>query len=336
MIEGELRALGLTVIRDEVGEQCGSDGFNIYAFLPGRGEPILFSAHFDTVSPGIGVEAVVVDGVIRSKGDTILGADDKAGIAAVLESIQMILEEGSDHRPVEVFFTVCEETGLWGSKYADYTRMQSKQAIVLDNSILGDVINQAPAMLEISVEITGRSAHAALSPQTGISAVKAAAAAIVNIPCGNVDDQTVMNVANLLAPGKSNIVAEKARFDVDLRSFDEAVLQKHAAGVEQAVKEACEALGASYTIDSKRKSDIVYVPPENPVIGLLEKTFSDLGMEIRLKRTYGGSDATWLFKNGLDAVNIGIGMMDVHSTNEHIAVADLETITRVVYTMMRG
>ena len=335
LLEAELQARGMTVLRDEVGAECGSDGFNVYASLPGEGEPILFSAHMDTVPPGIGIQAVVENGIMRSKGDTILGADDKAGIAAVVEAIDMLQEEGKTHRPIEVLFTVCEEIGLYGSRYANYANIKSKEAIVLDSGgAVGEMINEAPAKLSIKVEITGKSAHAAIAPDKGIHAVKAAAAAIVEIPCGYPDGQTVINVANLLAPGQSNVVPDKASFEIDLRSFDETLLAQHVAKIETAVKTACDAVGASYTIDVKRESDIVFVSPERPLVARVMAVFADMGIEAELARTYGGSDATWIFKQGIDVLNLGVNFLDIHSTNEHLAVKDLERITRLVYGMM--
>ncbi|MCL2843666.1 MAG: M20/M25/M40 family metallo-hydrolase [Oscillospiraceae bacterium] len=335
LLEGELQALGLTVTRDEVGEKCGSNGFNVYGFLPGEGTPILFSAHMDTVSPGVGIEAVVVDGAIRSKGDTVLGADDKAGIAAVVEAIATVKEQNLSHRPVEVLFTVAEEIGLLGAKYADYSKIQSKEAIVLDNSVVGEMINSAPAMAEIHITVTGKSAHAAMSPSKGIHALKAAAAAVHAIECGHVDDKTVLNVANFLAPGPSNVVPEKASFDIDLRSFDRDVLEQHIINIESAVKTATDAIGASYQMDVNRKADLLSIPPDRPIIGRLQAVLGELGVTPRIEKTYGGSDATWLFANGIDAVNTGIGMTDVHSTDEYITVADLECVTNIVLKMMQ-
>jgi len=337
LLEAELKARGMTVLRDEVGAQCGSNGWNIYASLDGVGEPILFSAHMDTVPPGIGIEAVVEGGIIRSKGDTILGADDKAGIAAVVEAIDMLQEEGRAHRPVEVLFTVCEELGLFGSRYANYDLIKSKEAVVLDSGgPVGELINEAPAKLSIKVEITGKSAHAAIAPDKGIHAVKAAAAAIVAIPCGYPDAQTVMNVANLLAPGQSNVVPDKASFEIDLRSFDEEILAQHVALIERAVQTACDEFGASFDIQIARESDIVFVPPARPLVARLKAVYADMGVQAETDRTYGGSDATWIFKHGIDVINIGIGMTDVHSTDEHISVEDLTRITRLAYGMMCG
>ena len=336
LIEAELAGLGFSVKRDcAAGEKSGSNGWNVYAYLPGQGEPILFSAHMDTVTPGVGVRPVVKDGVIRTSGDTILGADDKAGIAAVLEAAEMIKEQNLTHRPIEVLFSVCEELGLLGAKYADYSNIKSKQALVLDSSMHDSIVNEAPAKLEIYVEVTGKAAHAAVAPENGINAIKAAAAAIANIPCGIVDEYTVMNVANFLSPGKSNIVPEKAGFNIDMRSFDNERLDMHVAGVEAALKAACQPLGASYKMEVDRHTDILFVPPNSALIERLQKVCASMGINTKIEKTYGGSDATWLFHNGIDAVNFGTGMTDVHSTDEHISIADLETTTKIVLEMMR-
>lgn len=334
LLEAELRDLGLSVSRDAVGEHCGTDGWNVYAFLPGEGEPILFSAHLDTVAPGTGIRPIIKDGVIHSSGDTILGADDKSGIAAVMEALESIKEQQLPHRPVEVLFSVCEELGLQGAKCADYTRIKSRQAVVLDSGKMESIINQAPANMHLHIEITGKSAHAGTSPDQGVHALKAAAAAIANIPCGFVDDITVMNVANFSSPGKTNIVPDKAQFDMEIRSFDEERLLEHVKSTEAAVISACNAVGASYVIHTEKQSDVLYVPQDSALIKRLQDVYSELGVAARTDKTYGGSDATWIFHHGIDVANIGTGMQDVHSLTEHIAVADLELTARVVLAMM--
>jgi len=335
LIESELKALGLSVKRDEVGEKCGSNGWNVYASLPGEGEPILFSAHLDTVPPGAGIVPVVRDGVIYSSGETILAADDKAGIAAVMEALETIKENGAAHRPIEVLFSVCEEIGLLGAKHADYSNIKSKQAVILDTGVQGSMVNNSPAMVELTAEITGRAAHAAVAPEKGINAIKAAAAAIAQIPSGVADDYTVMNVANFLSPGKTNVVPEKASFQIDLRSFDVDMLEKHIQHVDSTLKAACEDLGATYKLDVNRKCDILFVPPESALVSRLQEVYALLGVSSNVEKTFGGSDATWIFYNGIDAINIGTGMTDVHSTGEHISMADLETLTKVVLEMTR-
>ena len=336
LIEGELSALGFAVSRQEVGDKCGSNGWNVYGYLPGEGVPILFSAHMDTVPPGVGIVPVLEEGVIRSKGDTILGADDKSGIAAVLEAVEMIKEEGLSHRPIEVLFSICEEMGLLGAKYADYSQIKSKEAVVLDNGVVGEMITQAPAKIEVHVEIIGKSAHAAVAPSKGISAIKVAAAAINEIPCGYVEDGAVMNVANLLSPGKSNVVPEKATFDIDMRAFDADLLRRLLKDVEKTVKTACEAVGATYTLEVDWQADPLLIPQDSPILKRLTAVCESLGITPKIEKTYGGSDATWLFiTGGIHAVNTGTGMRDVHSTDEYIALSDLELVTRLILNMMR-
>ena len=305
LIEQELSALGLEVKRGEVGEKCGSNGFNLYAFLPGDGEPLLLSAHLDTVSPGVGIRPVIEDGVIRSSGDTILGADDKSGVAAILEALETLHEGGLAHRPVEVLFSICEELGLLGAKYADYSLFHSKQAIVFDSSANGAVVNRSPANVVLHIAFQGKSAHAGVAPEQGIHALKAAAEAVSHIPCGHVDELTVMNVANFLAPGKTNVVPAQASFDMEIRSFEEETLQKHLRETEQAVKDACEKFGTQYTLSLDRHSDVLYVPEDCKLVTDLFEVYRRLGAEPFCKSTYGGCDATWLFANGIDAVNVG-------------------------------
>lgn len=335
MIECELKALRLDVVRDEVRERCGSDGWNVYAAMPGEGEPLLFCAHLDTVAPGRGIRPVIgEDGVVRSSGDTVLGADDKSGVAAVMEALHIIREQGLPHRPVEVLFTVCEELGLRGSRHADYSRIKSRQAVVLDSSKNQALINRAPANMALHIDIKGKPAHAGVAPENGVHALKAAAAAIANIPCGRVDECTVMNVANLLSPGKTNIVPADASFDMEIRSFEEERLAKRIDEARSALDSACAQFGASYTMTQDRHSDVLYVPEDSALVQSLIAAYRKLGVEAKPESTFGGSDATWLYKNGIDAINVGTGMRAVHGVGEYIAVKDLLLTCDMVLHMM--
>lgn len=334
LIEHELADLGIEVMCDyQAAEKAGSNGWNIFANLPGEGEPILFSAHLDTVSPGAGIQPVIEDGIIHSLGDTILGADDKSGIAAVMEAINYIRENNLPHRPIEVLFSVCEETGLYGSRYADYSIIRSKRALVLDSGALGRIINFAAKNIVLHFEITGKSAHA-VSHQKGIHALKAAAQALNNMPVGDLDDVTIANVSNFLSPGKTNVIAAHASFDMEIRSYDSKHLERHFAAADQIVREACEAYGAAYTISSEVHSEVLSVPADSVIISELSQCMRKLGITPDLQRTYGGSDASNLFSHGIDTVNIGTGMCSAHSTSEHIAVADLEKTASLVLEMM--
>lgn len=324
LIERELSEMGLETSRDQAGERCGSNGWNVYASLPGEGEPLLLCAHMDTVSPGKGICPVIKeDGVIYSQGNTILGADDKCGISAIMEAIQTIQECEFPHRPVEVLFTICEEVGLLGSRNADYCRLHSKQAVVLDSGIVEELINRAPANMELNVEIFGRASHAGVAPEEGIHALKAAAAAVAQIPCGQVDELTVMNVSNFLSPGKTNVVPDYTSFDMEIRSFDEEQLQARIKETEQILKEVCGRTGVSYKLKTQRHTNVLHVPEDTLFVKRLMECCRTLGREPRAVQIFGGSDASWLFANGIDAINIGTGMNKVHSTDEFLSVKEM-------------
>ncbi len=326
--------MGLTPHRDDVGGACGSNGYNILLSIPGEGMPLLFSAHLDTVSPGNGIEPVLDNGIIRSAGDTILGADDKSGVAAIMEALSVILYNGTPHRPIEILFSICEEIGLLGAKNADYSFFNSKEAVVMDGGPVSDIINRAPAMLRIHFEISGKSAHAGVEPEKGAHALKAAAEAISGIHCGYVGEDSVMNVGRLICEGKTNIVPAFAEFDMEIRSFSEESLHALLIDAEAKVAAACDHYGVIYSMQTKRNSDVVYVPENSRVVEDATAFYRTMGMTTRLIGTFGGSDATWLNANGIAAINLGAGITDAHSTKEHLAVDDFFAMARVVLAMM--
>ena len=334
MMEEELSSLGIEWDRQEIGEVFGSTGWNLHAFLPGKGEPLLLCAHMDTVSPGRGVSPVMRDGIIYSDGTTVLGSDDKAGIAAAMEALQTILEEGLPHRPVELLLTICEEDGILGSQYAEYGKIISKQAIVLDDEVVGHIVNQAAAYLKLHFSILGRSAHAGVCPEQGIHALKAAAECAAGITCGRVSEASVVNVANFLCPGQTNIVPDQADFDVEVRSYDEAELQDIVHRIHAHVDKTCAAWGAQYRRSETRVSNAFCIPPTTPVIAETCAAMRSLGISPEIRRTLGGSDMTWLAENGVAAINIGVGMREVHGCKEHILFQDMVSTTDILLRVL--
>lgn len=336
MMEQELTSLGLEVKRDEVGDKAGSNGWNILARLDGEGEPLILSCHLDTVIPGKNISPVIRDGVVYSDGSTILGADDKSGIAAAMEALQSIIEDGTPHRPVEIMFSVCEETGLKGAKYADYSFFRGKEALVLDTSDVGSIINRSPAFVRMYFTISGKAAHAAVSPESGIHALKAAAEAVSAIPCGRQDDgATVMNVGQLIAKGETNIIPPLASFDMEIRSFSEELLEWRIAQTKRTVVSICKKYGASCTYRIDRQAGVLRVDESTPLIQKLKEVYKKLGIEPTVSHVYSGCDATWLFDAGMDVVNLGTGMTDFHSVKESVAVKDMELTAKMVYEMIK-
>lgn len=333
-MEEELTSLGMEWERQEIGELFGSNGWNLHAFLPGEGEPLLLCAHMDTVSPGRGISPMMKEGVIYSDGTTVLGSDDKAGIAAAMEAIQSIVEGDLPHRPVELLLTICEEDGILGSKYADYSKIVSKEAIVLDDEVVGHMVNQAAAYLRLHFSIQGRSAHAGVCPEKGIHALKAAAECISGIACGRVSDISVVNVANLVCPGQTNIVPEQADFDVEVRSYEEAELQSIVQDIYTRVDKVCAAWGAQCRKSETRVSNAFCIPTTAPVIEKTCAAMRSLGISPSIERTLGGSDITWLVENGLSAINTGVGMREVHGCKEHILFQDMVSVTEILLRVL--
>lgn len=334
-LEKDLIDIGFQVERSEMGHLCQSNGFNIHGYLPGEGESILFCCHMDTVKPGCGIKPIEENGIIRSEGDTILGADDKSGIAEITEAVRRLIESNTPHRPIEIMFTLCEEVGLLGSKFADYSNVKSKNALVLDGEEIGEIVNTAAANIVMSFHFFGKAAHAGICPENGIHALKAAARAVDNIPVGHVDDISVMNVSNFLSPGATNIVAPRADFNMEFRSYDEGRVQQHIKTAIEAIEEACNHYGATYTCESERHSEAFSVDPDSQFIKDIFSAYERIGVTPYLEKTLGGCDASNLATHGINAVNIGTGMRDVHTTSEYIKVDDMEKSVCFLYELLK-
>ena len=336
MIENELKQLGLETWRDEIGGQFGSNGFNVHAYLEGEGEPIMFSAHLDTATPGKTVTPVIDGDVIRSDGTSILGSDDKSGIAAVMEALECLKEAPRPHRPVEVFFSICEELGLLGSEAADYSKIRSREAVVLDGDIPGCITNQTAGILRLHIEMTGRVSHAALDPASGINALKAAAEVVQRTQLGYLDDGfSVINIANFAAPGESNMVSGKASFDVEIRAFSEELREQRRQYILDIVEDVCAGTrGLSYTCEETLRTAILNVERDSPLFIRICEVLAGIGAKPQILKTFAGCDASNLDIHGIAAIDYGTGMNNVHATDEYIYIKDLADTARFVEGMM--
>ena len=225
----DFKAIGCEVTTDDVHEAAQTTGCNVYATLPGKAglEPIMFSSHMDTVVPGNGVKPRVdADGYVRSDRTTVLGGDDKAGIVAIMEAMKAARD--IEHRTVEAVITVREESGMFGAKNLDYSRIVSKNCIVLDSSGgPNKIITAAPGQNKIRATITGRRAHAGLAPETGISAIQVAANAVAAMQLLRIDEETTCNIGTFKAEGPTNVVSETAFVELEVRSRNNDKLAAH-------------------------------------------------------------------------------------------------------------
>ncbi|HWP51362.1 MAG TPA: M20/M25/M40 family metallo-hydrolase [Clostridia bacterium] len=333
----ELKALGGIVTTDNAGEALGSNGYNIYSTFEGSlpGEPILFSAHLDTVKPGVGIRPVIADGIIRSSGDTILASDDKSGVAGIIEAIRSIKEQQIAHRTFEVIFTIGEEGGLRGSKQLDYSRIKSKKGVALDSSgNVGKIIAQAPGQIKIYADVIGKTAHAGIAPEAGISAIQVAAQGIAKMKLLRLDEETTANIGSINAQYATNIVPDRVTIIAETRSRNYGKLQAQAKHMVDSLQSACDEFGAKLEC----RCDTAYVsyniPHDHALIKELSAVLTAMGVTPVVGSTGGGSDVNIFNLNGIDAVVLATGMSKVHTTDEFIEIKQLELTAEMMYRLM--
>jgi tripeptide aminopeptidase len=324
-----LGGLGLSPERDEAG--------NLFATVAGEGEPLLLTAHMDTVSPGENVRPVVRDGVVYSDGTTVLGADDKSGVAIILEVLEALGAAGAAHRPLDILFTVREETGLQGAKAFDRGRLRARLGVGLDaHGEQGTIVVQAPAQNALRVAVHGRMAHAGVNPQDGINAIRVAAEAIAAMPLGRIDAETTANIGLISGGTATNIVPDLVTLRGEARSRREESLEAQTRRMVAALEERAAAHGARAEVDVRRAYSAYTLTEGDEVVRLVGDAMRSVGVEPLLLPSGGGSDANVLNAEGVQTVQISTGMEAVHTCDEHIAVADMVQAAEIVWACTRA
>jgi tripeptide aminopeptidase len=334
-----LEGLGLQVFEDDAGERIGSNAGNLLCRLeptaPNGGHPVFLCAHLDTVQPTGPLEPVVEDGVVRNAGGTILGADNKAAVAAMLEAARLLLSENRPHAGIELLFTPKEEVGLQGAKAFDADRLTARVGFVFDHAApIGDVMLGAPHARSLEVTMRGRAAHAGMAPEEGRSAIVAAARAITDFRLGRIDEETTASVGLIQGGTARNIIPDRCTFSIDSRSHDEAKLSDLVQEMLETVTfaAALEQCEAETTIDESYRG-YRFARGDFP-IRLACSALEREGLEPRLGLGGGGADANVFNERGRQCVNLANGMAAIHTPDEHIAVADLERMVDVTLALV--
>lgn len=330
-LKKKLADLGLDVIEDGAGEaignSCDEQTGNLIATLRGSRPDvpaIMFCAHMDTVEPGRGIKPVIRDNVIYSDGTTILGSDDKAGIAAIIEMIQVLIEQKIPHGDIEVVFTVAEEGGLRGSKHLDYQRLKSKMAFVLDcDGQAGTIIIKAPSQYLIKSTIIGKAAHAGISPEEGVNAIVVASKAIAKMTLGRLDSETTANIGVINGGKATNIIPDMVNIEGETRSINPEKLEQHTNIIVNILETTAQEMGARAVIEKDLLYPRLYLEESSQVVSVAVQAAEKLGQKPILKSTGGGSDANILNGYEISTANLGIGMSKVHTTDEFITIDDL-------------
>ncbi len=325
--------MGFEVYEDDAAVNIDGESGNLIAWKTGQTKvPSLFlCAHMDTVVPGTGIEPVVEDGRVRSAGNTVLGGDDKAGIAAILEALEVLGESQQDHPPIELIFTACEEEGLLGSKYLDFEKIRSRYGYVLDaDGQIGHIVTEGPAQNEFEIRIQGKAAHAGINPEEGINAIVCAARAIASLPVGRVDDETTCNIGTIHGGRARNIVAEECLVHGEVRSHSPAKLRQLTKEITDSFEQKVAAMGAKCDISVSALYKEIKLSHDDPVVKIAVEAARALDREPLLIRTGGGSDANIFNSKGIRCANLGIGMKRVHTADEYIEIADLTDSARYI------
>lgn len=333
-----LLELGFTVHEDNAGLHYKGNCGNVYGFLKGEleGEPLLFSAHMDTVEPSKGKKAVVhSDGRITSDGSTVLGADDISGIVAILEALRTIKERKLKHRSIEVLFPIAEEVYILGSDIFDYSMIRAKEAYVLDlTGAVGEAALSAPTLVSFTAKIIGKASHAGFAPENGVHAIAVAASAISQINQGKIDENTTVNIGMIEGGLAKNIVPELCTIQGEVRSLDHNKSLSEIGKIKEVFEEAANKFKASLQFTSSFGCIAYDIEKTHPVVVNYEKACNKLGIETKYIKTFGGSDNNNFVRHGITGIVIACGMNKVHSTQEYTEISELMKCSNIVFELM--
>lgn len=346
-LQYDLESMGAEVIFDNANKYTGGNVGNMIVRIPGVIEkpPLLFCAHLDTVSPGKGVKPVIRDNRIFSDGTTILGADDKSGIAEVIEALRRLEEEKIPHPPIELVLTVSEEIGLLGAKHLDYSLLESKMGYVLDGHEIGSITIQAPALNLFNIVVHGRASHAGVFPEKGINAIKVASDAISHIKTGRYDKETTVNIGKIQGGIATNIVPNSVTIKGEVRSHSEDKLNE----VTNEIITTFENVAKKYRIqnemgmhtarieaDVEKDFSAIKIKKESEVVQMALDAAKRLHLKPELEIGGGGSDANIFYSNNIDMPILGTGMQNFHSLTESISIDDLEAGTTWIMEIIKN
>ncbi len=332
----KLLELGFSVSVDEAFPETHSG--SLYGYLPGQlpGEPILFTAHMDTVTPCENKKiSVELDGTIHTDGTTILGGDDLTGVVEILEAVRQIQKQKLPHRDIEVIFTACEEYFVEGAQKLDYSRIHSRQAYVLDtDGEIGTAVLAAPTGIRVMATLEGKSSHAALKPEDGVNAVAMAADAISHMRLGRVDQDTTANIGIIRGGSSGNIVPDRCFVEGETRALVHESALRQRDHMAQCFRDAAEKAGGRVSLDISTVYTAWAVDETAPICRRFERAARQAELQPLFQRACGGSDASFLSAHGISCLVLATGMHEIHSVREYTTVQEMETMAQLVRYLM--
>jgi tripeptide aminopeptidase len=323
---------GLEASEDGSGALVGSTMGNIHLALEPTvdGEPLFFCAHLDTVPPTDAIEPVIVEGIVRNARPTILGADNKAAVVAMVAALGQVATERRPHAGVELLLTSKEEVGLLGAFAFDHTRLRARCGYVYDSAApIGEIILGAPAAQQLNAVFHGRAAHAGMVPEQGRSSIAAAARAVADMQLGRLDDETTANIGLINGGSAANIVPEWCSLVGEARSHDEHKLSAQVQAMQHAMTFAANLHDCSVETTWTRGYSAYRFTREDLPVRLAATALASCGIEPFYALSGGAADANVFNTRELRCVNLANGMADIHTSDEHIAVDDIAKMVDV-------
>lgn len=341
VLAGKLEAMGLSVRFDNAHLPIGGEVGNVIGRLPATDATrptLMLQSHMDTVTPGEGIEPVVEGDVIHSAGDTILGADAKAGVTVILQALREVIAAGIPHGELQVVFCIAEETGLNGAYHLDYSMISPDYCFVFDGGKEpGEMTTAAPSAYKMTYRIKGKAAHAGVRPEDGINAIQVAAQGIARMKLGRIDYETTANIGIIEGGLARNIVPESCVLYAEARSHDAAKLEAQLAHMRLCLEHAAEEnqaqllepeIAASY----KRFA----LPDDAPVVQIAWQAAEALGLQPLTESGGGGSDANVFNEHGIPAVICATGAEGVHTVHEKAHIGQMVDCARWLVEIIRA
>lgn len=328
-------SMGLVVLEDGAGQEIGGKSGNLVVKVPGAGSagmrPIILNAHMDTVAPGNGIAAVDANDRFASEAETILGADCKAGIAAILASVEWTVGSKRAHRPLELIFTVQEESGLLGAKHLDMSVVEGRCGVVLDGSgPVGEIVVEAPSQVMLRLTVRGRSSHAGVEPEKGINAITCAAEAITGLRLGRHDESTTSNIGIISGGHAVNIVPDSVVVEGEIRSLSEERLKQECDSMIGSFRRAAKRRGCELESEVDRSFEHFKLEEGSESVLLLSDAIRKCGLQPEFVTSGGGSDANVFNHAGLETAVMNIGINNAHSKREYILKEDLLSVAKII------
>lgn len=338
-IATRLRGLGLEVAESPPIEDHPAAAGNLYCYLPGNapGIPIMLSAHTDTVVIDADVlpRPLLDDGIIRSGSRAVLGADDKAAVAAIVYTMEMVTKKKIPHAGIELLLTVGEESGLRGAKAASLEGIKARCGFCFDSTgPVGGMVVKSPSQKTITANFIGKSAHAGVAPERGRSAIVAAARAVAEMKLGRIDEETTANIGIINGGKAVNVIPDRCHISGEARSHNQDKLEKQITSMLDAISFAATVAEVDVevsTVDEFRGFDLT---EGNLSYDLAKRALKEIGIEPVPITTGGGSDVNVFNLKGLPCVNLSVGMENVHTPDEYISVDSLQAVHRLLLALI--